>query len=168
MAGLPWFELDVDMPDDPKCVNLGARLKNPLAFGYVVRLYAYCYRHATDSFSGPGAVCTIETAAGWRGRNGTLHAALVAEGFIDPAGEESFTVHGVGKRLGPHLAKRERDAARARERRADAEAAVAQVSPRRPRDVRGDRDRDRDRSPTEVSLQLSQVSVPTGVVRGET
>jgi hypothetical protein len=93
VAGLPWFELDVDMPDDPKCKGLGARLKNPLGFGYVVRLYAYCYRHAACSYSGPGAVSTIEDGAGWKGRPGVLFAALVAEGFIDTLGPESFEVH---------------------------------------------------------------------------
>jgi hypothetical protein len=149
MAGLPWFELDVDMPDDPKCVCLGSRLKNPLAFGYVVRLYAYCYRHGTDAFTGPGAAETVEEAARWKGRAGVLLAALEAEGFID-RGEDSLVVHGVGNRLGPHLAKLERDRVRAQERRDAAEKSL-----RRPRDVHattarlsddvhGDRDRDRD------------------------
>ena len=147
MAGLPWFELDVDMPDDPKFVALGARLKNPLAFAYAVRLYAYCYRHGTDRFTGPGAVFTIETACGWRGKTGALFSAMRAEAVIDVEGE-TFIVHGVAKRLGPHLAKRVRDAERSRERRADVSATIGRPSRGRPGDVRGDKDRDSDRDPS--------------------
>jgi hypothetical protein len=154
MAGLPWFELDVDMPDDPKCLALGARLRNPLAFGYVVRLYAYCYRHASDAFASK----MIETAAGWRGRSGALVTALVAEGFLDREGDR-LVVHGVRTRLAPHLAKLERDRARSRGRRAD----VARTIGRFPRDVSGDRDRDKDRDlhdrEASVQPQIDPVSL---------
>lgn len=142
---MAWFELDTDMPDDPKCAALGVRLKTPLAFGYVVRLYAYCYRHGTDRFSGPGAPATIEmTACAWRGRAGHLLAALIAEGFIDHAEGETLVVHGVAKRLEPHIAKRERDAERMRERRAN----VARTS----RERLGDKDKDKDKDPSENTI----------------
>jgi hypothetical protein len=115
MSGLPWFSLDVDMPDDPKCAALGAKLRNPVAFGYVVRLYAYCYRHATDSFPADTARPVLEAAAGWTGKAGVLFDALAACGFLDQA-EGLVTVHGVASRLGPHLAKLQKD----RDRKAEA------------------------------------------------
>ncbi len=62
MSGLPWFELDVDMPGDPKCRALGAALRDRQALAYVVRLYAYCYRHAAADFPEAGATETIEDA----------------------------------------------------------------------------------------------------------
>ena len=36
MAGLPWIELDTDMPEHPKSLRMAAMLKEPLAFAYVV------------------------------------------------------------------------------------------------------------------------------------
>ena len=67
MAGLPWFELDVDFPESPKCLALAHRLKEPLAEAYLVRLWAYCYRHATDRFKGEAAPSAVEGVARWRG-----------------------------------------------------------------------------------------------------
>lgn len=158
MSGLTWFELDVDMPDDPKCSGLAARLGNPLAFGYAVRLYAYCYRHATDRFSGPGAVAIIEeTACRWKGKTGALFAALDAEGFIDRDGE-TLVIHGVFQRLGPHAKKLERDRERAKARRESVtksigrRADVRATSPGRRSDVAGDIDRDKDRDSTEITI----------------
>jgi hypothetical protein len=124
MAGLTWFELDVDMPADPKCAALGVRLRNPLAFGYVVRLYAYCYRFALDRFVGSGGQATIEAACGWRGKAGVLVAALVAEKFLEPGGE-ALVVHGVAARLTPHLAARRHAAERQKRRRDKAAESLA-------------------------------------------
>lgn len=146
MAGLPWFELDVDMPDDPKVNGLAERLRQPLAGWYVVRLYAYCYRFARDAYEGPGASATIEKACGWKGKTGVLLSALESEGFIDREGER-LVVHGVSERLAPHLAKRTRDAERMAERRAN----VARTSPRHSSDVAGDKDKDKDRDTSEIT-----------------
>ena len=143
MSGLPWFELDVDMPGDPKCRALAARLKDRQALAYVVRLYAYCYRHATASFPADSAAATIEDACEWRGKADVLFGALGDCGFLDTRPGE-VEVHGVANRLAPHVAKLERDRERSRERRAD----VA----RTPRGLRSgvsgdsDKDKDRDRS----------------------
>lgn len=149
MAGLPWFEMDVDMPDDPKCQGLGVRLKNPLAFGYVVRLYAYCYRHGTDRFAAEAAPSIIEDACRWRGRTGALFSALSQEKFLDREGE-MIVVHGVADRLEPTLAKRSRD----RERMAERRANVARTSRERSTNVSGDKDKDKDkdRSGTEITI----------------
>jgi hypothetical protein len=147
MAGLAWFELDIDFSDHPKTVALAVALRNPLAEAYVSRLWAYCYRHALDRFTGLAAVATIEQATRWKGKTGHLVTALVDAGFLDREGED-LVAHGVADRLAPHLAKRERDSVAARERRAKAAGPaarrpdVAPTSPRHRDDVEWQPDRD--------------------------
>lgn len=120
MSGLTWFELDVDFPDHPKTIELCTRLRDPNAGMYVVRIWRYCYKHARDRFSGEAAVTTIEQAAAWRGKRGRLVETLRDVGFLEEeAGEgpSALVIHGIGERLGPHLAKREAERARSQERR---------------------------------------------------
>ena len=54
MSGLPWFELDVDMPGDPKCRALAARLKDRQAVRVGGRLdeavLAWCRRNVGFEF----------------------------------------------------------------------------------------------------------------------
>jgi hypothetical protein len=137
MAGLPWFELDVDFSDHPKCLALAAKLREPLAEAYVSRLWAYCYRHATDRLEGEAASEIVESAARWRGKPGVLVDALLVVRLLRREGPD-LVVHGVAERLAPHLEKRTKDAERQRERRAKAAASIGDItrlSPRRPRDV---------------------------------
>ncbi len=118
MAGLTWFELDVDFSEHPKTVALAVALKNPLAEAYVSRIWAYCYKNARDRFSGPAATATIEQAARWTGKPGHLVAALLQVGYLERTHDNSVTIaHGVGERLGPHLAARAAAAERQRRRR---------------------------------------------------
>jgi hypothetical protein len=126
MAGLTWFELDVDFHEDPKIKALCSRLRNPLADSYVSRLYAYCYKHAIDRFPPESASDTIEDVARWRGRRGVLFDALFATEVLErDAGR--VVVHGVEKRLGPHLAKRQVDAERQRKHRDKVAARIGLV-----------------------------------------
>ena len=146
MAGLPWFEMDVDFHDDPKMKELASRLRQPLADSYVSRLYAYCYKHATDRFPPESAADTIEDVARWRGRRGVLFDALFAVDVLErEAGK--IVVHGVAKRLGPHLAKRIVDADRQRRHREKATDGIgrsAAVTRDITRESRGDSDKDKD------------------------
>lgn len=173
MAGLSWFELEIDFPDHPKSARLAVLLKNPVAFGWAVRLWAYCYRHATDRFKAPGAAEQVEHACGWRGKPGVLVEALVEVKYLTQDGDD-LVAHGVEERLAPHLAKRDRDAERARQRRADAAASlerrgdVEATTQRRPPDVRRNRNRDSNRDdPRDGSVQPSTVSVITGGAGGK-
>lgn len=140
MAGLSWFELEIDFPDHPKSARLGVLLKNPVAYGWVVRLWAYCYKHATDRFVAPGAEEQVEQAAGWRGKAGALVAALLEVGYLDRDGDD-LLAHGVGERLAPHLAKKKGDRERAQNRRdvaaksLQSRANVSKTSSRRSADV---------------------------------
>jgi hypothetical protein len=137
MGGLPWFELDVEFSENPKIRTLASRLREPLADAYVARIYAYCYSHAVERFDPSAAPEIIEDAARWRGRRGFLFDALMAVGVLErEAGK--VVVHGVAERLGPHLAKREADAERQRNRRAKAATSIGRpkiVTPDVPRDV---------------------------------
>jgi hypothetical protein len=155
MAGLTWFELDVDFHEHPKTLALQVALKNPLAETYVSRLWAYCYHHAIDRFSGPAAVATIERAANWRGRPGKLVTALVETRYLERGGADELVAHGVAERLGPHLAHREAAADRQRRRRADLDtkrgrtalrnaSVTRDVTPPVTRESRPDKDRDKD------------------------
>ena len=153
MAGLPWFELDVDFHEDPKIRALASRLREPLADAYVARVYAYCYRHARDRFDPEVACETLEEAARWKGRRGTLFDALFAVSVLErEAGK--VVVHGVAERLAPHLAKRQVDAERQRRRRHKVAESIGRptvVTRDVTRDVPGDvtresrRDKDRDK-----------------------
>jgi hypothetical protein len=142
MAGLPWFELDVDFHEDPKVRALASRLREPLADAYVARVSAYCYRHARDRFDPEVAAETLEEAARWKGRRGVLFDALFAVDVLErEAGK--VVVHGVRDRLAPHLAKRESDAERQRRRRNKAAAAIGRpprVTPDVTRDVTQEED----------------------------
>jgi hypothetical protein len=154
MSGLPWFEMDVNFADDPKIVALASRLREPLADAYVLRVYAYCYRHGQDRFDAQVASDTVEKAAGWRGRRGGLFDALFHVGVLErDAGK--VIVHGVLERIGPHLAKRVKDAIRKRESRENATKNIgvlknvtpdgARTALGRREESQGDKDKDKDR-----------------------
>ena len=158
MSGLPWFELDVNFADDPKVVALASRLSEPLADAYVLRVYAYCYRHAIDRFDAQVAPDTIENAARWRGRRGVLFDALFAVEVLERDGQK-VDVHGVKERLGPHLAKRVVDAERQKKHRKKVEESIgrnAGVTRDVTRDVtgesRGNKDKDIDKEATTHTL----------------
>jgi hypothetical protein len=155
MAGLTWFELDVDFHESPKVRALASRLREPLADSYVSRIYAYCYRHARDRFDPEVAAETIEEAARWRGRRGVLFDALFAVEVLERVAGK-VVVHGVADRLAPHIAKRISDAERQRRRREKAASSIGRplgvtrdVTRDDLRDVtppsHADRDKDRDR-----------------------
>lgn len=153
MAGLPWFEMDVDFHDSPKIEALASRLREPLADAYVARVYAYCYRHARDRFDPEVAQGTIESAARWKGRRGNLFDALMSVGVLErEAGR--IVVHGVAERLGPHLAKREADAERQRRRRDKVAESVGRhasvtrdVTPDVTRESRSNKDKNKNKDP---------------------
>jgi len=146
MAGLPWFELDVDFSEHPKVLALCATLREPLADAYVARLWAYCYRQATDRLPGAAGPGMVELAARWRGRPGVLVAAMLEAGVLDRDGQD-LVAHGVAERLEPHLAKRAHDAVRQQRRRHKAAAGL-----RRPLDVTRDEPRDVPPDVTRESL----------------
>lgn len=159
MAGLEWFELDVDFHGDPKIRALASRLRQPLADAYVARLYAYCYKHAVDRFDPSAASDTIEDVVGWKGRRGHLFDALMAVEVLE-RDVGRVVVHGVAARLAPHLAHRQAASERQRKRRDKAAKSIGldalvtrdvtppvtrDVPPPEARESQPDRDRDSNR-----------------------
>ena len=127
MAGLPWIELDVDMPLHPKCVRLGRRLKNPLAWAHVVQLWTHCAKfNVKGVFEGPDAEHDLASAAGWDKEPPVFVKALVDCRFLDSI-SGGYVVHDWEERAAPHLAKRLKDAERQRERRAKATKGIGNV-----------------------------------------
>ncbi len=122
MAGLSWFELDIDFHRHPKTVALQVELRNPTAEAYVSRIWAYCYHNAVDRFEGAAAVATVEQAAEWKGKTGRLVSALLLVRYLERQGD-ALVAHGVAERLGPHL-KAKRAAAERQQRRRDKLAGV--------------------------------------------
>ncbi len=116
MAGLSWFELDVDFHEHPKTRALQVALKNPTAEAYVSRIWAYCYHHAVDRFEGAAAVPTIEEAARWRGKAGVLVEALLSVKYLVREGDV-LIAYGVADRLAPHLKAKSNAVERQRRRR---------------------------------------------------
>jgi len=122
MAGLPWIELHRDLPDHPKSILLGVKLRDERAWTYMVQLWLWCAAHAPfGRFDGPASSVVIERAAGWRGEPGALLAAAVECGFIDDEGG-TMVIHGWDERAAAHLAKAEKDRERQRRWREQAKA----------------------------------------------
>lgn len=112
MAGLPWIELSVDVPEHPKSLALAETLGDDNAFAYMIRLWTWCARtQHNGTFAGSQAVAQIERAAGWRGTRGRLLAAAVDVGFVEQSADV-LVVHGWAERALAHMAKKERDAQR--------------------------------------------------------
>lgn len=110
MAGLPWFKLDSDFDEHPKTVRLCTRLRDPNAGMYVVRLMAYCSKHAP---TGRVPSDMVEHAARWGKKAGAFVAAAVETGFLEAEGA-AFILHGWDERNGAHVRKAAKDNARPR------------------------------------------------------
>jgi hypothetical protein len=127
MAGLPWIEVDTDMPEHPKSLRMAVMLKEPLAFAYVIRLFCYCGRSNVEGrFEGSEAADTIEAVVGWRGKPGRFVEVAAAVGYLDKT-PHGFVVHDWRDRAAPHIAKRTKDAERQRIRRANAAKGIGNV-----------------------------------------
>ena len=103
MAGVKWFKVATDFPDDPKARRLALRLRDPNAGMYVVRLWAYCGKHALSGRiqGGAEAVAILEEEMRWKRAPGRLVEALLLcgdqaigePGFLELQGG-AYLVHG--------------------------------------------------------------------------
>jgi hypothetical protein len=107
MSALPWFAVWSDFAEHPKTLRLCARLADPNAGMYVIRLLAYCARYAQDGRI-PGDM--LEHAAGWK-RRSSLSQVLLECGFIESE-EDRWILHGWAERNGAHVRKHAKDNAR--------------------------------------------------------
>jgi len=117
--GLPWIELHTSLPRHPKSVRLALLIDNDLAWAFVAQLWLWCAENCQSGriVGGDLAVRIVERACGWRGESGHLVQALLSVGFLDVI-DGGFEAHGWPERAQAHIAKLERDAERAKERRA--------------------------------------------------
>ncbi len=104
MSALPWFALWSDFSDHPKTIRLCARLGDPNAGMYVVRLLSYCARYAQD---GRIPKDMLNHAACWK-RRSSLSQVLLECGFIESE-DDQWIVHGWTERNGAHVRKHAKD-----------------------------------------------------------
>jgi hypothetical protein len=118
-VGLPWIPLHTNLPTHPKSIALGLALKDKRAWTYMVQAWVWAADHAQDGrLSARNGASLIEYAAGWEGEQGAFVAAAIEAGFIDRTEDGSYVFHDWDEMNAGHVAKKERDAARQRERRA--------------------------------------------------
>jgi hypothetical protein len=118
VAGLPWIEIETDLPTHPKSVRLALKLGDNRAWTYMVQLWLWCAEQVpTGRIDGEDAIALIAFGAGWTGDASRFVTAGIESGFIDRDGE-SFVMHGLAERLAAHIAKRAKDKARQQKRRA--------------------------------------------------
>jgi hypothetical protein len=90
---MDWIRVNRELPTHWKSLDLAEALNEPLAWAYVVRLWAWCIDNApAGEIPGRNPARTLEQGAGWTGAPGELANALVACGFVDRDGD-AFHVH---------------------------------------------------------------------------
>jgi hypothetical protein len=144
--GFPYFVVYVDLVRHPKVNELGRIVGSvPAARGYLVALWSFTAEYFGDGRipNRPGVIEDLERLASWVGDPGTLVSALVTCRFLK-RGRHALEVHGWHEYQAPHVAKRERDRARKRRKRAEGQPHVSADSPR---SVRGTRHAEPDREP---------------------
>jgi hypothetical protein len=113
--GLPWIELHTTLPTHPKSLRLARLLGKRMAWAHMAQLWLWCADHCQDGRFAAEDVDVLESAAGWEGERGAFAMAAVKAGFLEDDGGD-FVARSWVERAAAHLAKRERDSARQRER----------------------------------------------------
>ena len=117
-----YLEIDEDFPTHPKTIRLGARLANPTAGFYMLRLWSWARKYQKDGDITSYEPAEIEQAAGWPSLDGRFYTAAVAAGFIDELREGQTvvrrTLHNWMKRTGGSVARAESEADRKKKLRA--------------------------------------------------
>lgn len=118
MAGLSWFPVAANLRSHRKAMRLAAMLGDPRAHTWLVDMWGWAYHsEPSGTLHGDDAGRIIEMAVGWTGEPDRLWKAMVAAGWLD-AIDGGLHIHDWEEHAGPLMAKAERDADRARERRA--------------------------------------------------
>lgn len=98
----------------PKAARLCRRLQNPLAWAYVVDMWAWAMEYAPDGDLTKFGAEVIEEALGWTLDAGVLYAALRECGWIDDTEDGSTVIHDWEEHQGKWLAKMEANKKRLR------------------------------------------------------
>ncbi len=117
-----WFRVEADLVDHPKVFALEARLKDPNAVAYVLRLFAWAHRFAKDGRISNSLRDQVEAKLRWSGERGSLLQALVAVGLLD-ASRRTLDIHDWPEYQGALVKKSSHDAEVKRDKRAAEKAA---------------------------------------------
>jgi hypothetical protein len=124
-AGLPWIQVDANLPSHRKCIRLAARVSDDDAWRFLVRLWSWASQNEPEGIiRGDDARLIVERVCGWRGDAGKLVDAFVVCRWLDETAD-GLAIHDWAEHQGAHIEKAKRDADRKRTARA------------RPRIVRG-------------------------------
>lgn len=117
MAGLPWVEIDTNLPRHSKSLLLGVKLGDRRAWTHQLELLLWVAENLpTGRFEGQTAAVLVEQASGWTGEVGRFVEAAIAVGFLDKDGD-AILLHGWAERAAAHVAKAAHDRQRQRLRR---------------------------------------------------
>lgn len=121
------IDTDEDFPEHPKTVRFCALMGNPLAWGYIWRLWRFCKRYQRDGDLSRYHPSEIEMQVGWTTMDGKLFSAAVNAGFIDRDGS-GMRVHNWMRRAGAGLLRMDIDKLRKAIARAKQAGDVAEVT----------------------------------------
>lgn len=105
-----WFRVDSSVVDHPKVADLEVKMQSPLAGWYVIRLWSWAQRYATDGRFMNSRAAQVEAACRWSGPAGKLIEFFVEVGLLDPQKKE-FEVHDWSEFQGKLVEKSRRDSA---------------------------------------------------------
>ena len=104
-----WFRVDASVVDHPKVMMLAARLNDPNALAYVVRLWSWANRYAPDGRIKAELLPQMELAMRWTGAQNVVIEALITCGLLERSGE-TVLVHDWDEFQGRLFEKSKRDA----------------------------------------------------------
>jgi hypothetical protein len=114
---LPWIQVDANLKNHRKAVELGALLKDSRAWTYLPELWMWASQSEPSGVvRGEAAPMVLEHVVSWKGEPGALVSALVACGWIDKV-DDGLAFHDWADHQGAHIEKAERDAERKRKLR---------------------------------------------------
>lgn len=112
MSGLPWIQVDANLPNHRKSIELAALVGDEDAWRYLVRLWLWASQNEpTGVIRGSAAMLVVERVCGWKGEPQKLASALVTAKWLDVAAD-GLAIHDWSEHQGAHIEKAKRDADR--------------------------------------------------------
>lgn len=78
-----WFRVEASLVDHPKAMRLAAKLEEPLALAYVLKLWSWVHRYAPTGEFSAELTPQVEAYLGWRGVPGRLLSVATEVGLLD-------------------------------------------------------------------------------------
>lgn len=106
------IDTDEDFPEHPKTVRFCALMGNPLAWGYIWKLWRWCAKFQPDGDLADYTPAELELHVGWSAMDGRFFDAAVRAGFVDVDHLGRASVHNWMRRMGAGLMRMEIDRVR--------------------------------------------------------